>query len=195
MYRYVKRALDICLSAVGIVVLGIPMIIIGIIIKAESSGNVFFKQKRVGKNKVYFNIYKFRTMYSDTPKDVPTHLLNNPEAFITKSGRILRKTSLDELPQLFNILKGDMSIVGPRPALWNQRDLIEERDKYGANGITPGLTGLAQVMGRDELPIDVKARYDGEYVEKMGLLTDIKIIFKTFVSVIKEDGVREGAKK
>lgn len=193
MYKYFKRAFDLVLSVIGAVVLCLPMGIIAGVIKAESKGSVLFKQNRVGKGKKIFQIYKFRTMYADTPKDVPTHMLNNPEAFITKSGRFLRKTSLDELPQLFNIIKGDMSIVGPRPALYNQYDLIAERDKYGANDLTPGLTGLAQVMGRDELPIAVKAAYDGEYVKKIGLLTDLKIIAKTFVSVIKEEGVREGA--
>lgn len=195
MYRYVKRILDIVFSAAGAVVLAVPMAVIAVCIKTESKGDVLFKQNRVGKDKKIFKILKFRTMYSDTPKDVPTHLLNDPEAFITKTGRILRKTSLDELPQLFNIIKGDMSIVGPRPALYNQYDLIAERDKYGANNIKPGLTGLAQVMGRDELPIEVKAAYDGEYVKKMGFLTDVKIAAKTFVSVIREEGVREGAAK
>ncbi len=193
MYKYVKRTADVVLSSVGAVVLAVPMAVIALCIKAESKGSVLFKQNRVGKDKKIFKIYKFRTMYSDTPKDIPTHLLNNPEAFITKTGRFLRKTSLDELPQLFNIIKGDMSIVGPRPALYNQYDLIAERDKYGANSIKPGLTGLAQIMGRDELPIEVKAAYDGEYVKKMGFITDVKIFLKTFVSVLKEEGVREGA--
>ncbi|MCD7904339.1 MAG: sugar transferase [Clostridiales bacterium] len=194
-YEYVKRFSDVALSAAGAVVLALPMGIIALCIKAESKGNVFFKQDRVGKNKKIFKILKFRTMYSDTPKDVPTHLLNNPEAFITKTGGFLRKTSLDELPQLFNIIKGDMSLVGPRPALYNQYDLIAERDKYGANNIRPGLTGLAQIKGRDELPIEVKAAYDGEYVKKMCFLTDLKIIGRTFVSVIREEGIREGAAK
>ncbi|MCD7854148.1 MAG: sugar transferase [Clostridiales bacterium] len=195
MYKHFKRALDLILSLVGTGVLLVPMGIIAAVIKAESKGSVLFKQDRVGKDKKLFKIYKFRTMYTDAPKDVPTHMLNNPDAFITKSGRFLRKTSLDELPQLFNIIKGEMSIVGPRPALYNQYDLIAERDKYGANSITPGLTGLAQIMGRDELPIDVKAAYDGEYVKKMSLLTDLKIIAKTALAVIKEDGVREGSQK
>lgn len=195
MYKHFKRALDLILSLVGTGVLLFPMGIIAAVIKAESKGSVLFKQDRVGKDKKLFKIYKFRTMYTDAPKDVPTHMLNNPDAFITKSGRFLRKTSLDELPQLFNIIKGEMSIVGPRPALYNQYDLIAERDKYGANSITPGLTGLAQIMGRDELPIDVKAAYDGEYVKKMSLLTDLKIIAKTALAVIKEDGVREGSQK
>ncbi|MCD8238031.1 MAG: sugar transferase [Clostridiales bacterium] len=195
MYKHFKRGFDLILSLVGTGVLLVPMGVIAAVIKAESKGSVLFKQGRVGKDKKLFKIYKFRTMYTDAPKDVPTHMLNNPEAFITKSGRFLRKTSLDELPQLFNIIKGEMSIVGPRPALYNQYDLIAERDKYGANSITPGLTGLAQVMGRDELPIDVKAAYDGEYVKKMSLLTDLKIIAKTALAVIKEDGVREGSQK
>ncbi len=195
MYKHFKRGFDLILSLIGTGVLLVPMGIITAVIKAESKGSVLFKQDRVGKDKKLFKIYKFRTMYTDAPKDVPTHMLNNPDAFITKSGRFLRKTSLDELPQLFNIIKGEMSIVGPRPALYNQYDLIAERDKYGANSITPGLTGLAQVMGRDELPIDVKAAYDGEYVKKMGFLTDLKIIAKTAISVIKEDGVKEGVQK
>ncbi len=195
MYKHFKRGFDLIFSLVGTGILLVPMGIIAAVIKAESKGAVLFKQDRVGKDKKLFKIYKFRTMYTDAPKDVPTHMLNNPDAFITKSGRFLRKTSLDELPQLFNIIKGEMSIVGPRPALYNQYDLIAERDKYGANSITPGLTGLAQVMGRDELPIDVKAAYDGEYVKKMSLLTDLKIIAKTAVSVIKEDGVKEGIQK
>ncbi|MCD8089902.1 MAG: sugar transferase [Clostridiales bacterium] len=185
--------MDIALAAVGIVVSAIPMAAIAICIKAETKGPVIFKQDRVGKNKKIFKILKFRTMYSDAPMNIPTHLLGNPEAFITKTGKILRRTSLDELPQLFNIIKGDMSIVGPRPALYNQYDLIEERDKYGANNIKPGLTGYAQINGRDELPIDVKAAYDGEYVKKIGFLTDIKIMAKTFISVIKQEGVAEGA--
>ncbi|MCC8014743.1 MAG: sugar transferase [Eubacterium sp.] len=195
MYKHFKRGFDLILSLIGTGVLLVPMGIIAAVIKAESKGSVLFMQDRVGKDKKLFKIYKFRTMYTDAPKDVPTHMLNNPDAFITKSGRFLRKTSLDELPQLFNIIKGEMSIVGPRPALYNQYDLIAERDKYGANSITPGLTGLAQIMGRDELPIDVKAAYDGEYVKKMGFLTDLKIIVKTAISVIKEDGVKEGVQK
>ena len=151
-----------------------------------------FKQKRVGIHKSYFNILKFRTMYIDTPKEVPTHLLSNPEQYITKVGKFLRKTSLDELPQVFNILKGDMSVIGPRPALWNQYDLIEERDKYGANDIKPGLTGWAQINGRDELEIEVKAKLDGEYVKKMSLWFDIKCFIGTIFSVLKSDGVVEG---
>ncbi len=192
MYRYVKRFLDIILSLAAICGLGWLLIIIAVIIKLEDGGNILFKQKRIGLNKSEFYIYKFRTMKVSTPKDVPTHLLENPESYITSIGKFLRKSSLDELPQLFNILKGEMSIVGPRPALWNQSDLIAERDKYGANGVTPGLTGWAQVNGRDELPIEVKSEYDGEYVDRMSFIFDVYIIVKTIVSVFKADGVQEG---
>ena len=193
MYRNgLKRVLDFILSLIGLVVLSPVLLIIALIIKTTSPGPVFFKQKRVGKNKTYFNILKFRTMRTDTPKDTPTHLLANPEQYITSIGKILRKTSLDELPQIINILKGDMSIIGPRPALWNQYDLIEERDKYGANDILPGLTGWAQINGRDELEIDVKARLDGEYVERMSFLFDCKCFFGTITSVLKHEGVVEG---
>ena len=193
MYKkFGKRAIDIILSAVGLLVLAIPMLVISILIKYGSPGPVLFKQKRVAKGKKYFNILKFRTMRTDTPKDMPTHMLQDPDAYITKIGAFLRKTSLDEIMQLVNIFKGDMSIIGPRPALWNQYDLIAERDKYGANDIKPGLTGLAQISGRDELPIEVKARYDGEYTEKMSLMFDIKMFFGTILSVLKHDGVVEG---
>lgn len=193
MYKkFGKRAIDITLSAVGIVVLAIPMLVISILIKCSSPGPVLFKQKRVAKGKKYFNILKFRTMRTDTPKDMPTHMLQDPDAYITKIGVFLRKTSLDEIMQLVNIFKGDMSIIGPRPALWNQYDLIAERDKYGANDIKPGLTGLAQISGRDELPIEVKAKYDGEYTEKMSLIFDVKMFFGTILSVLKHDGVVEG---
>lgn len=192
MYRVVKRFLDFIISLLAICGLSWLLIIIALIIKIEDGGNILFKQKRIGLNKKEFYIYKFRTMKTTTPKDVPTHLLENPESYITAIGKFLRKSSLDELPQLFNILKGEMSLVGPRPALWNQFDLIAERDKYGANNIVPGLTGWAQVNGRDELPIPVKSKYDGEYVDKMSLLFDIYIIIKTVVSVFKADGVREG---
>ena len=193
MYRNgLKRVLDFILSLVGLVILSPVLLIIALIIKMTSPGPVFFKQKRLGKNKTYFNILKFRTMRTDTPKDTPTHLLANPEQYITSIGKALRKTSLDELPQIINILKGDMSIIGPRPALWNQYDLIEERDKYGANDILPGLTGWAQINGRDELEIDVKARLDGEYVEKMSFLFDCKCFFGTITSVLKHEGVVEG---
>lgn len=193
IYRqYIKRFLDIILSALAILVLSWLFIILAIIIKCTSKGPIFFKQKRVGKDKSYFNILKFRTMRTDTPKDVPTHLLTNPEQYITPIGRFLRKTSLDELPQLFNILIGDMAIVGPRPALWNQEDLIAERDLYGANAVRPGLTGLAQVSGRDELPIPIKARYDGEYVDNISFVKDFMLILRTIGSVVKSDGVKEG---
>lgn len=193
MYKkFIKRLLDIVLSLSGIIVLSPLLIVIVLCIKFTSPGPIFFKQKRVGVHKTYFNILKFRSMRIDTPKDVPTHLLSDPDQYITGIGKVLRKTSLDELPQLFNILKGDMSVIGPRPALWNQYDLIAERDKYGANDVVPGLTGWAQVNGRDELEIDVKARLDGEYVKKMSFLFDCKCFFMTITSVLKEDGVVEG---
>lgn len=191
-YFGIKRLIDVILSFLAIIILFIPGIIIAICIKIESKGPVFFKQKRVGKNKKYFMIYKFRTMRTDTPKDMPTHMLNNPDLYITKVGRILRKTSLDELPQIINIIKGDMSIVGPRPALWNQDDLITERDKYHANDIRPGLTGLAQISGRDELEIPVKAKLDGEYTKNISFWLDVKIFFKTIIKVFESDGVVEG---
>ena len=192
MYGVLKRFFDIILSLVAIIVFSWLLIIIAIAIVVEDKGNILFKQKRIGKNKKEFYIYKFRTMKVSTPKDVPTHLLDNPESYITKIAGFLRKTSLDELPQLFNILKGDMSIVGPRPALWNQFDLIDLRDKNGSNSVRPGLTGWAQVNGRDELPIDVKAGFDGEYIKKMSIVFDIKIILMTVVSVFTSKGVREG---
>ena len=170
MYEhFLKRLLDKIISSIGIVFLALPISIIAIMIKFDSPGPVFFKQKRIGINKKYFFIYKFRTMRIDTPKDTPTHLMKDPEKYITKIGKFLRKTSLDELPQIYNILTGDMSIIGPRPALWNQDDLVAQRDKYGANSIKPGLTGLAQISGRDELEITEKARLDGEYVKNMSL--------------------------
>ena len=194
MYKkFLKRFIDIVLSLCGLIALALPMIIVAIAIKADSKGPVLFKQKRVGINKTYFNIFKFRTMYTETRADAPTHELENPERWITKVGKILRKTSLDELPQLFNILRGEMSIIGPRPALWNQYDLIEERDKYGANDVRPGLTGWAQINGRDELEIDVKAKFDGEYVEKMSFAFDIKCFLKTITSVLKSEGFVEGS--
>lgn len=194
MYRKVKRILDFFISFVALIILFIPFVMIGIIIKIESKGPVFFKQERIGKNKTRFFIYKFRSMRSDAPKDMPTHLLNNATSYITKSGNILRKTSLDELPQLINILKGEMSIVGPRPALWNQDDLIEERDKYGANRVTPGLTGWAQVNGRDELEIPIKAKLDGEYAKNISFVQDVKIIFLTVIKIFKREGIVEGKK-
>ena len=193
MYKsFIKRTLDIVISFFGILVLALPMLILVIAIKLDSPGPVLFKQKRVGIRKSHFHILKFRTMRIDTPRDMPTHMLENPEQWITKVGKFLRKTSLDELPQIFNIFAGQMSVIGPRPALWNQFDLIEERDKYGANDVRPGLTGWAQINGRDELPIDVKARLDGEYVENLSFAFDCKCFFGTIVSVLKSDGVVEG---
>lgn len=192
MYVYIKRGMDFVLSLLGLMVLSPVFLVLIVAIKLDSPGPVLFRQKRVGIHKTHFAILKFRTMRTDTPKDMPTHLLQNPEQYITKVGKFLRKTSLDELPQIVNILKGDMAIVGPRPALWNQYDLIEERDKYGANDIRPGLTGWAQINGRDELEIPVKARFDGEYVEKMGLKMDLRCFLGTFLSVLRGDGVVEG---
>ena len=193
MYKnFFKRLIDIVLSALAILCLSPIFLILMILIKLDSPGPVFFKQKRVGIHKKHFNILKFRTMRVDTPKDTPTHLLTNTEQWITRTGRFLRKTSLDELPQIINILAGHMSIIGPRPALWNQYDLLEERDKYGANDILPGLTGWAQINGRDELPIEVKAKLDGEYVCRQSFAFDVKCFFGTIVSVLKHDGVVEG---
>lgn len=192
MYAYMKRGIDFILSLLGLIVLSPVFLVLIIAIKVDSPGPVLFRQKRVGIHKTHFAILKFRTMRIDTPKDMPTHLLQNPEQYITRVGRFLRRTSLDELPQIINILKGDMAVVGPRPALWNQYDLIEERDKYGANDIRPGLTGWAQINGRDELEIPVKARFDGEYVEKMGIKMDLRCFFGTFISVLRGDGVVEG---
>ncbi|MBS7216943.1 MAG: sugar transferase [[Clostridium] spiroforme] len=193
MYRgFIKRLIDFVLALCGLIVLSPVFIILCIWIKLDSRGPILFKQKRVGINKTYFNIYKFRTMYIDTPKDMPTHMLSNPDQFITKAGKFLRKTSLDELPQIINIIKGEMAIIGPRPALWNQDDLIAERDKYHANDVRPGLTGWAQINGRDELEIPVKARLDGEYVKRISFLFDIKCFFGTITSVLKSDGVVEG---
>ncbi|HIX13617.1 MAG TPA: sugar transferase [Candidatus Anaerofilum faecale] len=191
MYPKIKRGIDFVLSLCGIVVLSPVLLVLALLVKT-SRGPVLFKQKRVGKDKTFFEIYKFRSMYADTPRDVPTHLLDNPDRLITPVGRFLRRTSLDELPQLFNILKGQMSIVGPRPALWNQDDLIAERDKYGANACVPGLTGYAQIHGRDELPIPEKARLDGYYAKNMGFGLDVKIFFGTIFSVLRSDGVVEG---
>lgn len=191
-YLKIKRIIDLILSIIGLVVLLPAFLILVIAIKIDSRGPVLFKQKRVGINKTYFNILKFRTMRIDTPKDMPTHLLQNPDQYITKLGKFLRKTSLDELPQIFNIISGSMAIIGPRPALWNQYDLIEARDKYGANYIRPGLTGWAQINGRDELPIGVKAKLDGEYVDRMSFGFDVKCFFGTITSVLKSDGVVEG---
>ena len=190
--NYIKRMIDFILSLMGLILLSPVFIILCIWIKTDSRGPVLFKQKRYGKDKSYFNIYKFRTMRTDTPSDMPTHMLSNPEQYITKCGKFLRKTSLDELPQIINILKGEMSIIGPRPALWNQEDLIEKREQYHANDIRPGLTGWAQINGRDELEIEVKAKLDGDYVKRMSFLFDLKCFLGTITSVLKSDGVVEG---
>ena len=190
--KYGKRLIDIILSGLGVVVLAPVYLLIAAAIKIDDPGPVFFRQKRVGIHKTHFGILKFRTMRIDTPRDCPTHLLENPDQWITKVGKFLRKTSLDELPQLFNIFCGQMSVIGPRPALWNQFDLIEERDKYGANDVMPGLTGWAQINGRDELPIDVKAKLDGEYVKNLSFAFDVKCFLGTVVSVLKHEGVVEG---
>ncbi len=191
--KFFKRFLDVFLSFLGIILLSWLFLILFLVIKLDSRGPIFFKQKRVGKGKTHFGILKFRTMRIDTPRDMPTHMLENPEQYITRVGKFLRKTSLDELPQLFNIFVGHMSIIGPRPALWNQFDLIEERDRYGANDIRPGLTGWAQINGRDELEIPVKAKLDGEYVERLSFGFDCKCFFGTIGKVLKSDGVVEGA--
>ena len=190
--KYAKRLIDLLLSACAIVVLSPVYLLICIAIVADDPGPVFFRQKRVGIHKTHFLILKFRTMKVSTPKDVPTHLLENPEQYITRVGKFLRKTSLDELPQIFQIFTGKMAIIGPRPALWNQFDLIAERDKYGANDVRPGLTGWAQINGRDELPIDVQARLDGEYVQNLSFAFDCKCFFGTIRSVLKSEGVVEG---
>ena len=190
--KFGKRALDIVLSGAGLLVLAIPMGILALIVKLDSKGPVFFWQKRVGIHKETFMMPKFRSMYTETPANMPTHLLSDPSRWITRSGKILRKLSLDELPQLWSIFVGDMSVIGPRPALWNQDDLIAERDKYGANDVRPGLTGWAQINGRDELEIPLKAKLDGEYVEKMSFLFDCKCFFGTIASVLRHDGVVEG---
>lgn len=193
MYKNViKRLIDIVLSGIGIIVAAIPMLIVAIIIKIDSPGPVFFKQKRVGIHKTYFNIIKFRSMPTTAPKDTPTHELKNAASLLSPFQEAMRKYSIDEIPQLFNIFAGSMSFVGPRPALWNQYDLIEERDKYGANDVKPGLTGWAQINGRDELAIDVKAQFDGEYVKRLGFGFDVKCFFGTFFKVATADGVSEG---
>ena len=192
IYMGIKRGVDFILALVALVLFWWVFLILCIAIKLDSPGSIFFKQKRVGIHKTHFNILKFRTMRIDTPKDMPTHMLSNPDQYITKVGKFLRKSSLDELPQVLNILAGQMSIVGPRPALWNQYDLIEERDKYGANDVLPGLTGWAQINGRDELEIPVKAKLDGEYVEKFGPAMDIKCFFGTITAVLFHKGVVEG---
>ena len=190
-YMFLKSSLDFIISLLALIVLALPMVILALIIKLDDRGPVFFKQKRIGKDQKHFMMLKFRTMRTDTPKDTATHLLTDPQKYITKVGRFLRKTSLDELPQLINILAGHMSIVGPRPALWNQFDLIEEREKYGVHQVRPGLTGWAQVNGRDELEIPVKAKLDGEYIEKFGLMMDIRCFFATF-GILNGKGVVEG---
>ena len=193
MYRkFFKRLIDIVLSFCGLVVLAIPMVVFAIIVKLDSKGPVLFWQKRVGMNKETFMMPKFRSMYTETPSDMPTHLLSDPTRWITPVGKVYRKFSIDELPQIWCILTGKMSIIGPRPALWNQFDLIEERDKYHANDVRPGLTGWAQINGRDELEIPVKAKLDGEYVERMSFLFDCKCFFGTFLAVLRHDGVVEG---
>jgi len=195
MYKnFIKRLLDIILSLTALIILAVPMIIFALIIKREDKGPVFFLQKRVGINKSLFMIYKFRTMKSSTPHDMPTHMLQDADKYILKCGSWMRLYSIDELPQLFNILRGDMSIVGPRPALWNQFDLIEERDKYGANDVKPGLTGWAQIKGRDTISIEEKARLDGEYVKKQSFIFDIFCILLTVKQVLTHSGVSEGAK-
>ena len=192
MYPVVKRALDFVCSLLGVVLLSPLLVVLALLVKCTSPGPVLFRQKRVGRNKTYFEILKFRSMRADTPRDVPTHLLQNAENAITPVGRFLRKTSLDELPQLWNILVGDMAVIGPRPALWNQYDLLAERDKYGANDVRPGLTGWAQIHGRDELEIAEKAKLDGWYVEHISFGLDVKCFFGTITAVLKHDGVVEG---
>jgi O-antigen biosynthesis protein WbqP len=191
-YFWLKRFYDTVFSLIGLIILSPLLIFLAILIKLDSKGPILFKQKRIGRNKKHFYILKFRTMRIDTPKDTPTHMLENPEQWITKIGKFLRKTSLDEIPQIINILKGDMSIIGPRPALWNQYDLVEERDKYDVHKLYPGLTGYAQINGRDELPIPEKATLDGYYVKHISLWLDIKIFLGTIVSIFKSDGVVEG---
>jgi O-antigen biosynthesis protein WbqP len=192
MYTHLKRILDFLLALMALVLLSPLLLVLAVVIRTTSPGPVFFRQKRVGLGKSHFMIYKFRTMRTDAPKDQPTHLLKDPAAYITPVGRFLRRSSLDELPQLLNIIKGEMAVVGPRPALWNQFDLIAERDKYGANDVRPGLTGWAQINGRDELPIDVKARLDGEYVRRMSFGFDVRCVLGTVLKVLRSDGVVEG---
>lgn len=193
MYRkFFKRLIDIILSSIGIFVFAIPMALFALIIRIEDPGPAIFRQKRVGVHKTYFNLLKFRSMRMDTPHDVPTHMLKNPDLYILRCGRWMRKMSIDELPQLFNIFSGKMSFIGPRPALWNQDDLIAERDRYGANDVKPGLTGWAQINGRDELTIPEKARLDGEYAERMSFGFDCKCFFGTIGTVLRHEGVIEG---
>ena len=193
MYQsFLKRVLDLLLSGIGLLLAGIPMLIVAAVIKAEDPGPAVFRQKRVGIHKTYFTLYKFRSMKMSTPHDVPTHQLENPEQYLLKSGKFIRKYSIDELPQLLNIFRGDMSIIGPRPALWNQDDLIAERDRYGANDVKPGLTGWAQINGRDELEIPVKAKLDGDYAKNISFLFDCRCFFGTFFKVLRHEGVVEG---
>ncbi len=187
-----KTIFDFLISLLGFIIISPLLLILIIIIIIESPGGAFFSQKRIGSKKKHFTLYKFRTMKKETPTDTPTHLLNDPDEYITKTGRFMRKFSLDELPQLINIIKGDMALVGPRPALWNQYDLIKERDKYGVNDIKPGITGLAQVKGRDELPIDIKANLDGEYKKNISFCYDMKILYLTIPMVFKAKGIKEG---
>lgn len=191
-YLRIKRLCDFFLSLIGLIVLAPVFLLIMVAIKLDSKGPILFKQKRFGIHKSHFNILKFRTMRVDTPNDVPTHQLQDPDLYITKVGKYLRKTSLDELPQIINILIGQMSIIGPRPALWNQYDLIEERDRYGANDVPVGLTGWAQINGRDELPITVKAQLDGYYTQHIGPIMDLRCFFGTIFSVLGSKGVKEG---
>ena len=196
MYRHgIKRLIDLILSFVGMIVLAIPMLVFALIVKLDSPGPVLFWQKRVGIHKTYFMMPKFRTMYTSTPANMPTHLLADPRKWITRSGAWFRRLSIDELPQIFCIFTGKMSIIGPRPALWNQHDLIAERDKYGANDIRPGLTGWAQINGRDELEIPLKAKLDGEYVRNLSFLFDCRCFFGTIFKVLRHDGVVEGGSK
>lgn len=192
MYQVIKRTIDLIFSSVALIILLPIFLILAILIKKESKGPVLFKQKRIGIHKSHFYILKFRTMRINTPKDSPTHLLDNPDQYITKIGKFLRKSSLDELPQIWNIFRGEMSIIGPRPALWNQHDLINERDKYGANDVRPGLTGWAQINGRDELPIETKAKFDGEYVSSMSIKMDVRCFILTISKVLLGQGVKEG---
>ena len=193
MYRNtLKRPLDVLLALGGLMVFSPLFLLIALIIKLESKGPVFFRQTRIGKDRTTFQIYKFRTMVTETPKDMPTHLLNDPSRYITRFGAFLRRSSLDEIPQCLNILHGDMSVIGPRPALWNQDDLIEARERVGANAVRPGLTGWAQINGRDELPIERKAALDGEYVTKLSFAFDMRIFFATFIKTLRAEGIREG---
>lgn len=194
MYKKCKRAIDLILAIIALIILSPLFLILPIVIRIDSPGTVLFRQKRVGMGNTYFNILKFRTMRMDTPENTPTRKLDNPGQFITRAGRFLRRTSLDELPQLFNIISGQMSFVGPRPVLWNEYDLISEREKYGINQVRPGLTGLAQISGRDELSIETKSKVDALYVKNMSFLLDLKCIYKTIGKVLRHDGIVEGGK-